>query len=348
MPIHINNQLSINTESQSLCEKQPLKTLAIINTTSGSGKAWKHFQSIRPIWDKCGVVYDMFKTRYAGHLTKRLASDKHITRYDKVVVFGGDGTFAEAVKGLEDNPWTDQIFNKICLGIIPSGSGNGLSRSLHFAVNRPYSVKEAAKMAAQSAFRHLDLIEVVQQGRKLTGFLAVNMGLIADIDILSEPLRFLGDIRYTIEAIKSIWRNKAYNARLTYLPEDEEEVHRTDKDQAQSTNLKTLSGRFSLIMIGNTSHCSATAHTAPGAQMDDGYMYVAVMKEVSRWTLLKVLLKLDSGRWTEEAGVKCFKTKFIKLEPLSHDIILTLDGERMPIEPIECRTRQAALRVLCG
>ena len=46
---------------------------------------------------------------------------------------GGDGSFYEVLNGIFARPdWRD-VFQKVPLGIIPSGSGNGLSRYVvHF------------------------------------------------------------------------------------------------------------------------------------------------------------------------------------------------------------------------
>lgn len=56
-------------------------------------------------------------------------------------------------------------------------------------------------IAAATASKAMDLIEITQEGDKRTAFLAVTLGLIADVDILSEPLRFLGEFRFTLGAL---------------------------------------------------------------------------------------------------------------------------------------------------
>ena len=49
-------------------------------------------------------------------------------RWKGIVVVGGDGSFYEVLNGIFARPdWRD-VFKQVPLGIIPSGSGNGLAR----------------------------------------------------------------------------------------------------------------------------------------------------------------------------------------------------------------------------
>ena len=50
------------------------------------------------------------------------------SRWKGIVVVGGDGSFYEVLNGIFARPdWRD-VFKQVPLGIIPCGSGNGLSR----------------------------------------------------------------------------------------------------------------------------------------------------------------------------------------------------------------------------
>ena len=62
-----------------------------------------------------------------------LLSSLFYSRWKGIVVVGGDGSFYEVLNGIFARPdWRD-VFQKVPLGIIPSGSGNGLSRyEVHF------------------------------------------------------------------------------------------------------------------------------------------------------------------------------------------------------------------------
>lgn len=81
---------------------------------------------IESVLDSERFEYDIKLSEYAGHakvLTQE-AIDRH---YDIVAVAGGDGSINEV--------GTLLIGTDIALGVIPCGSGNGLSRCLHIPLN---------------------------------------------------------------------------------------------------------------------------------------------------------------------------------------------------------------------
>ena len=51
-------------------------------------------------------------------------------------------------------------------------------------------------------------------------FLSIVFGIVADVDIESEALRFLGDIRFSIMAFKKIFERNTFSGKLWYLPVD--------------------------------------------------------------------------------------------------------------------------------
>ena len=65
--------------------------------------------------------------------------------------------------------------SEIILGCIPSGSGNGLVKSLLYANGHPYSASSAAHLITRGETRKLDLITVsVDDNKKRTCFLAIS------------------------------------------------------------------------------------------------------------------------------------------------------------------------------
>lgn len=327
--------------------------LAVINPCSGSGKAEQFFESkVKPIWEKRGIKFFPLYTGYAGQCTAMIRDDENILRFKSIVAIGGDGTLAEIINGLIANKWVKNAEKKILLGIIPVGSGNGLAVSLHLHAKRKFSIEEAAKMTAIAKTENLDMIEVTQNGAKRLSFLAVTFGAIADADINSEKFRRFGELRFILGAINTIWHNKAYQAQLCYLPEGSvcEKKMSESSFQPHPANLKTIAGHFSLVMIGNTSHCAKDVHTSPGARLDDGYMHVTTVRKITRLSLFLLFLSLKSGKWINGSLIERFRTKYICIEELSHDTILTVDGEKVkdPVPSTVCRIHQAALRVHCN
>ena len=49
-------------------------------------------------------------------------------RWKGIVIVGGDGTFYEVLNGIFARPDWQDVLKQLPLGVIPSGTGNGLSR----------------------------------------------------------------------------------------------------------------------------------------------------------------------------------------------------------------------------
>lgn len=326
-----------------------IRYLAVINPQSGSGKALKVFlEVIKPLWLKHGIIAEALVTRYAGHCIEVLEKDPYLTRFSAIVAIGGDGILAEIIEGLRENQ--ELVFNNrnIPLGIIPLGSGNGLSTSLLYKAGRQFTIANAVQMTTKpKALQKLNLMNVTQKDRKQTGFLALTLGLVAEIDIRTEWMRCVGSLRYTVGAIKSILTNPRYSAVLSYLPEDSEWVGRSPLlSQPLSSEFVRITGLFTMIIVGNTTHCSLGVQTTPEKQFDEGYLHVVTVRRISRCALLRLLLGFASGAYIHGKGVTSFRTKILRLEPQSPEAMMTLDGEWIPTQLTQCNVHKKSIQVL--
>lgn len=103
----------------------------------------------------------------------------------------------------------------IPLAPIPGGTGNGLVKSLLSQGNEDYSVTNATYMAVKGGNQPLDLSIVQTKNNTYYSFLLLGWGLISDIDLLSEHLRFLGELRLYLAAIYFIAKKKYYKGRVS-------------------------------------------------------------------------------------------------------------------------------------
>lgn len=76
----------------------------------------------------------------------------------------------------------------------------------------------SALLAAKGIPTPMDVVEVQYGKKTVYSFLAVAWGIISDIDIESEWLRFMGSPRFTIQAFIRIMALRKYRGRLSYLP----------------------------------------------------------------------------------------------------------------------------------
>jgi sphingosine kinase len=81
---------------------------------------------------------------------------------------------------------------------IPGGSGNGLAHSC--GLHDPLTAAYAAVKGVTSA---LDVASVLQPpGRRLYLALSLTYGLLSNLDVGTEHLRWMGDLRFTLGGLK--------------------------------------------------------------------------------------------------------------------------------------------------
>jgi diacylglycerol kinase (ATP) len=108
------------------------KVRFIINPISGAGKNKFLVPLIEREIDRKKFQFEISLTEYAGHGTL-LAKDAAEKNYDAVVAVGGDGSVNEIAKSL--------VHTNTALGIVPTGSGNGMSRHLSIPMNSVKAIR---------------------------------------------------------------------------------------------------------------------------------------------------------------------------------------------------------------
>jgi sphingosine kinase len=324
---------------------------AVVNPVSGSGTAVEMFRSIiEPIWKKYSIKYQVLITNGPNHCEEVIKNIKNIVEYTLIAV-GGDGTLSKIFAGLRGHLWVSDAISKVTVGIIPGGSGNGLPMSLVYYAKRPFSIKNATLITVPNISIPIDLAYVTQNDQSEFAFLSIGMGLIPEIDTGSDFLRWLGSCRFTLWAIVCILEKKVYPAKFSYLPDDitdESLLVLPPLDSPLPEQFVTITGNFYTVMAYNTTHSGTMAFTAPKARFDDGFLHGFYIQEMTTWEMIQFLWGLEDGTHMDLPCVIPFKTKAFRLEMLSNDAKVTVDGELRPPQPIQCSVHQAAAKVLCG
>jgi diacylglycerol kinase family enzyme len=98
----------------------------IVNPASGVGRQKGIEFLIDRYLDTSKFSFSVWYTEKAGHATE-LSREAVSQGLDAVIAVGGDGTINEIAQGL--------VGTDVALGIVPAGSGNGLSRHLMIPMN---------------------------------------------------------------------------------------------------------------------------------------------------------------------------------------------------------------------
>ena len=108
---------------------------------------------------------------------------------------------------------------------------------------------------------------------------------------------------------------------------------------------------FVLVLAIYQSHLAEDLWTVPGAMADDGVIHLFyVTAGISRPALLRLFLAMEKG-----AHLACGcpylvyeKVKALRLEPISPQGMITVDGEMVEYGPVEAQIHPGLARLICG
>ena len=293
----------------------PQRVAVIINPISGTGGrpdvVRRRIDFATSVLNQHDPGSPLLVTEYAGH-ARVLTRDAVRQGATLVIAWGGDGTINEVASEL--------AFGDVALGIVPSGSGNGLARELAI----PFDPRAAFDIA----FGGRDL--VIDAG-ELDGRLFFNiagLGLDARIahEFASNGLVRRGFSRYLAIGARELF---------TFDPDD----HTIIADGV-ATRTRAL-----VIALANARQYGNGATIAPYARVDDGKLDVVVVGYRSPWKALLHLPMLFAGRIASLPDVKMTTANEVEITS-ARPVVYHIDGEPfVGGASVKARVHFRALRV---
>jgi diacylglycerol kinase (ATP) len=263
-----------------------------------------------------GLEVVVRETSYAGH-ARDLAREMELGPGAALCALGGDGTIHEVVNGIMERP----VGCRPPLAVLPAGSGNALMHDL--AALDPH---EAARRILAGRRRSLDIARISHPGGILHAFNMIGWGLVADIGVRSERLRWLGARRYTVASVVEVLAHSPRRARLE-LPGE------------------VFEGDIRFVFAGNTRHTGAGMRLTPEARIDDGLLDLIMVRGGTRGALLRLFAGLGRGGHLDSPLVTFRRVPRFHLEAEA-DGPLNVDGELTASAPFEVEVLHRALELL--
>ncbi len=294
-----------------------LKRLCLtVNPHGGYQKGPAVLRQVKPVFDAAGIELRIYETEYAGHATEIIQA-VDLTDVDGFCAIGGDGTFHEVLNGLLSRPDKPDL----PLGLIPAGTGNSF---LHdFDCLDPV---DAAKRIVAGRTQPIDVANISMNGQARYAFNVIGWGLVTDILIRSEGMRWLGESRYTIASALEVLKGRRRPARLIA------------DGQVSDDN-------FIFILACNTRYTGKGMLMAPRALLSDGLIDLVIVRKASRTQLLRLLPKVFDGSHVTSPLLEYRQVKEFSLQP-QLDEPLDIDGELVHGTPVDVRMIPAAFRFL--
>ncbi|KAH9946049.1 ATP-NAD kinase-like domain-containing protein [Epithele typhae] len=344
-----------------------------VNPHSGPGKAAKNYRKkIEPIFKaaRCKVDLSFTERRYhARDLVKELPLDD----FDAVVVMSGDGLIHEVLNGYAAHAEPGRAF-RIPLSPIPTGSGNGLALNL-MGMEASSTLCKRRTFSLLGKPMDVDMFSMKQGESRYISFMSQAVGLMADIDLGTEPLRWMGGQRFVLGfiyngeyhkacpvklSIKAVHKDKqkmlgdmhsakakseaAHKTAQPCSPQDTTETGLPDivhiGPDADKDGWITFDQPVLYVYAGKGPYVSADFVQFPVSLPNDGLIDVVVQERTTRGAMLKGIDGAEKGHpfWLDTQHY--YKAKAYRIEPASNKGHLSIDGEAYPLEPYEVEVHQ--------
>ena len=294
--------------------------LVLVNPASGKGQAVVKWNTAHPLFEACTLTVictPYTATTHRGH-AEEIVTGTDWALFDGVVVVSGDGLMHEVVNALCKMGRVE-----VPVAALPGGSSNAMACVLCENSGLPCTLFNSAYVTIKGKSAKLDITRINRENEPpIYSFLSVSWGFIADTDIGSDTLRWLGSLRFNLYGLWRLMRLRRYSGTLT-MWEDSGEV--------------TESGGFLSFISCNLPFIGVGMHVAPRAALNDGFNDLLFVRSehTGRFGLARVLLRQDSGRHLDLQQLHYVKARRWRLVPNVPEGIFSIDGEMYPAGPIE-------------
>ena len=261
----------------------------IINPISGTTNKLKYDVKIEKFF-KDSTIKPLIKfTKRASHATE-IAREFVRNSLDAIVVIGGDGTVNEAVNGIGESG--------VPMGIIPSGSGNGLARHLGISL----ILRRALETIKQGFIQPIDLISINNK-------LSVNVSGVGFDALVAHKFQNI-DKRGLVSYIKIV-----ISEFISYKTQKYDMI----------IDGKEYKEEAFLVSIANSSQFGNNAFISPKASVSDGKMDICIVKPFPKIASPLVIEQLMTGRLDKGKYLEVIRAKELVIKQESD--IFHIDGD---------------------
>ncbi|KAI9574238.1 ATP-NAD kinase-like domain-containing protein [Boletus coccyginus] len=354
--------------------ENPSKVLKVlINPHGGPGKATQIFaQKVEPILRAAGCTLDVTLTTRSGHGIE-IAQNMEL-KYDALVVVSGDGLIHEVLNGLAKHATPEKAF---CIPVapIPAGSGNGLSLNIlglrdgldpcAAALNVLKGSRAVMSESSSGRPMKIDLFSFTQGNQKRISFMSQTVGLMSDLDVDTEHLRWMGDFRFIWGFLRGVVMCRPCNVELSIKVVEQDKSRMVDVLHARrrsaakgvpptlpasditSDDDKRADGADSSenwvkydkpilwMAAGKGPYASRSLMQFPVSHPDDGLVDISIQEMVSRKYLLDGMSGAEIGCGFWLSTNQYFKASAYRAKPLTATGALMVDGEVFPFEEFQ-------------
>ncbi|KAK8251712.1 sphingoid long chain base kinase-like protein [Phyllosticta capitalensis] len=354
----------------------------LVNPFGGKGNAERlYIKEIEPIFAAARCTLDVEITQSQGQAVE-LAEKLDINEWDVVACCSGDGIPHEVFNGLGRRKDAAKALRKLAVVQLPCGSGNAMSLNL----NGTNSCSAAALAIVKGLRTSLDLVSITQGGRRYLSFLSQSVGIVAESDLGTDHIRWMGAARFTVGFLVRLLSKTVYPCDLAVGVEIEDKpsikqayAHEASKPPKDGTEERSpirspdpdntglpelrfgtindpLPGEWTLkpydnmgnFYAGNMAYMSSDANFFQAALPSDGCLdLVCIDGDIPRSKAFNTMLAVESLTFFDLPHVSYRKISGFRIVPREQkDGYISIDGERVPFEPFQAEVHRGLGTVL--
>ena len=291
----------------------------LVNSVAGGGRARSCLSPIQRLFESSHIDARFVMTNCAAEL-EASARDAILQGQRALIAMGGDGTFqtlANAAFGAD-----------VIMGVIPVGGGNDFAAALGLS-GGPLKATEAI---LRSHPRFVDLARVrTAEGRTRLYAGGGGIGLDAQAARYASGAyrRIAGRLRYIASALRALVASVPVPVRVDFPDSD----------------IPSCEANALLAAVLNSPTYGAGVRLAPGAMVDDGWLQVVLIEDISALGVIRLLPRLMGSGELRTTRVKRWQAKKVRLTT-HYATAFHGDGEIIGSTPVEIAVVPRAIQVL--
>ena len=346
----------------------------LLNPFGGAGHAkaiWTN--TVSPILAAAQYSVVVEETQHAGH-AREIAETIQLLEFDAILCVSGDGLPHEVINGLGSRSDAPQAL-LMPIGFIPAGSGNGSAKSIYDS----HDPIECALSFVKGRVTPIDLVYMTQGSQCFLSYFSLSFGVVADCDLGTEHLRWMGEARFTFGVLQRIFSRTCYPCTLSLcLVTDDKEQIRQDyhawhptgaidtPDSAKNTKGARFNPKYGTVndplptewvtrsfpkmgtfYIGLMPYMSSTTCFFPTAVPGGGNMDVMhIQADLPFLKAVGTVAAVDTAKHFDSDYCYYAKCSAFRLSPEKDNGYISVDGEKVSFESIQGEIMPASARII--
>lgn len=304
------------------------KWFIVVNPNAGHGKGKKDWDRISGLLEKNKLEFKAQFTRKKGEAIE-FARQAAAEGFRRIASVGGDGTLNEVLNGIYTQDFCKP--SEMTIGIIPVGTGNDWGRMFGIPLVYEGSIKVLSEFKTLTQDVGVVTYHVGEKQEKRFFINIAGLGFEALVVSKTNKQKDKGKSSqaiYFLNLVSSLLSYKKVESEITI--------------DGKSTRCRVFS-----INVGNGRYCGGGMRQTPDAVPDDGLLDITVIRDMTRFEIVKSLKLLYDGTILSHPLVDGYRSTNLKVTS-EVPLYAEADGESLGHTPLEFSIIPSGINVVYG